>query len=170
MPGLWRLAIVSEPSHGNDRIPLERSACWSYDAVGRHMFCTCSLSLLLGSRVAEYGRRVASKTELAPQVHANKLEQKAVNFEKIAEEVFREWQIRRCGCKAIRSLPDRGSTSYMSSFNRMICGMGTTRAAAGGMESFVKIDREYVLATAVCSTCSRGHTDTLCACGNFYST
>jgi len=26
--------------------------------------------------------------------------------------------------------------------------MGTTRAAAGGMENFVKIDREYVLATA----------------------
>lgn len=48
------------------------------------------LSQLLGSsefsKVAEYGRRVTTQADLATQIPPNKIEQKAVNFDKISDE------------------------------------------------------------------------------------
>ncbi|KAF8312136.1 NAD(P)-binding protein, partial [Clavulina sp. PMI_390] len=93
-------------------------------AVGKH-----TLSQLLGSthfsRVSEFGRRVTAQDQLAAQNPPGKLEQKVVNFEKIGEEGLADGK-----------------------YDVVIITLGTTRAAAGGMEGFVKIDREYVINSA----------------------
>lgn len=87
MAGLYCRTLFSDCAMRMTRVPLGMSALTigATGAVGRHI-----LSLLLGSKdftkVAEYGRRVTPQTELASQVPSNKLEQKTINFEKIAEE------------------------------------------------------------------------------------
>lgn len=94
-------------------------------AVGRQAFSQL-LSSSEFSKVAEYGRRVTAVSELpATPNPADKLTQKTVNFDKISEEGLGEGK-----------------------YDVVVITLGTTKAAAGSMENFVKIDREYVLGSA----------------------
>jgi len=83
------------------------------------------------SKVSEYGRRVTPTSELPPSNAPGKLTQKVVNFDKIHDEGLRDGK-----------------------FDVVIITLGTTRANAGSWENFVKIDREYVLATAAAARVS----------------
>jgi len=86
------------------------------------------LKELLGSahftRVGEYGRRVTPLSELASP-GKEKLEQEVVDFEKIQPGSWSEkkWDV-------------------------LFITLGTTRALAGSVENFEKIDREYVVNAA----------------------
>ncbi|KAF8328229.1 uncharacterized protein EI90DRAFT_2998225 [Cantharellus anzutake] len=77
-------------------------------------------------RVSEYGRRVTSSVDLPSTINPpGKLTQRVVNFDKIQEEGLRDGK-----------------------FDLVVITLGTTRGNAGSWDNFVKIDREYVLATA----------------------
>jgi oxidoreductase len=131
------------------KVPLGTSALvvGATGAVGRHIF-----SLLLGSKdftkVAEYGRRVTPQTELASQVPPNKLQQKTIDFEKIAEEGLQDGRFDVVVLTWVEHVQPHSDQLLCHRSTECCVRMGTTRAAAGGMENFVKIDREYVLATA----------------------
>jgi len=90
--------------------------------VGRHLL----QELLQDSnftRVGEYGRRVTPADSI--QVGKDKLEQKAVDFDKIEEAGLKDgkWDV-----------------VYIT--------LGTTRAQAGSAAAFEKIDKEYVINSA----------------------
>lgn len=79
------------------------------------------------SRVISLGRRAPT---LPPSVQESKFQHVNVDFEKLLAQDAAEQN----------KLKDAGRAADV-----VICALGTTRAAAGGMEGFVKIDREYVL-------------------------
>lgn len=78
------------------------------------------------SRVVSFGRRAP---ELPPSTAGSeKLQHVGIDFDKLLQKDTAE-------AKKLRD----------AEADVVICALGTTRAAAGGMEGFVKIDREYVL-------------------------
>jgi len=99
-------------------------------AVGRHVLREFLANPQI-SKVSEYGRRVTPTSELPPFSPPEKLTQRVVNFDKIQDEGLRDGK-----------------------FDVVIITLGTTRANAGSWENFVKIDREYVLATAAAARVS----------------
>ncbi|KAG8882238.1 Protein fmp52, mitochondrial [Tulasnella sp. 332] len=93
-------------------------------AVGRHV-----LRELLASnhwtRVVEAGRRVTAEDVLQGVVGKEKLVQKTIDFEKLDV----------CGLKDEKA-------------DVVVIVLGTSKAAAGSAENFIKIDREYVINAA----------------------